>query len=163
LVGFHIPKFTLDDFLSNLGEKSQGFPGKPLGRPVPESFSGLTKFRPAVNIGGGVTGRNIPARLPSGEVNIRENKFNVGGRLGFAAETIDKSKFGAGIKGDWERGALYFPEELQREGAPETEIYGRGVNLGALDAFYETPEGTRYKLQYNPNDKEIYANVKLNF
>jgi hypothetical protein len=150
----------LSNFFQSISDKLTQQP--PLSTRDPRSpyYSGIT---PDINLSGGMVGSNIPVYLPEGEVSIDRDRFDVSGRVGLKGRTQSGSQFGAGVTGDWSRQWLGFPEELQARGAPPHQRFGRGINVGAVDAFYETPGGTRFSAQYDPRQRGISGRVKIPF
>jgi hypothetical protein len=150
-VGWRAPRFGVEDPYRGSMD--------PQPEPQPSYYS---DFRPDVQLRGGMRESNIPVYLPDNEVNIERDKFDVSGRVGFRGRTQNDSRFGFGASGDWGRQWLDFPYELQQFGEPESMRTGRGVNVGALDAFYQTPGGKRFSARYNPG-RGIYGGVTIPF
>lgn len=155
-------KPELSNFFQSVSDKLTQQPTLSTRDPRSPYYSGIT---PDINLSGRTTGSNIPVYLPEGEVSIDKDRFDVSGRVGLKGKTQAGSQFGAGVTGDWNRQWLDFPEELQARGAPTQQRSGRGVNVGALDAFFETPGGTRFSARYDhdPRRRGIYGGVKIPF
>ena len=152
----------LSDFLYSMSGKLAQQPSPPTLDPGSPYYSGI---RPEIDISGEMVQSDIPVSLPDGKVNISSKRLGISGRAGLRGRTQAGAKFGGGVTGNLNRQWLGFPEELQAHGAPAKERVGPGLKLGALDAFYETPGGTRLSARYdnNPQQRGIYGRVKIPF
>ena len=97
----------------------------------------------------------IPTDVDGKQLYLGEKWKEGYGQLGFDVETPNKHRFGARASGNYYKGEINFPEELQRFGAPAKETFGtRGIRPEQYSAYYQTPEGTRVSGRYQEETPE---------
>ncbi len=118
-----------------------------------ERLSRRPGFMPSINLTGGFARGEKTFDLDRlGVHKAGKENFNVGGRLGFDANTSGGYGYGAGASGHYYRGHQKMPDVLQNFGEPERYKWNsRGVQLDELDAYLNTPGGSRFELRANPN------------
>ena len=97
----------------------------------------------------------IPTDVDGRQLYLDERWKEGYGQLGFDVETPNRHRFGARASGNYYKGEINFPEELQRFGAPPKETFGtRGIRPEQYSAYYQTPEGTRVSGRYQEGTPE---------
>ena len=109
---------------------------------------------PEVNISGGRSVNQFAVNLPTNTPNITETKNRASGSvdLNFEAPSMVQGQptvFGFGGSGDYMKGQVDFPQELQAYGAPESQQFGKGLSVNQLRAYLGLPitENTSVNIQ----------------
>jgi len=117
-------------------------------------LSNLKMKAPEVNISGGRSVNQFAVNLPTTTPNITETKNRASGSvdLNFEAPSMVQGQptvFGFGGSGDYMKGQVDFPQELQAYGAPESQQFGKGLSVNQLRAYLGLPitENTSVNIQ----------------
>jgi len=117
-------------------------------------LSNLKMKAPEVNISGGRSVNQFAVNLPTNTPNITETKNRASGSvdLNFEAPSMVQGQptvFGFGGSGDYMKGQVDFPQELQAYGAPESQQFGKGLSVNQLRAYLGLPitENTSVNIQ----------------
>tara|TARA_R110000803_G_scaffold50615_1_gene104880 strand:- start:65 stop:583 length:519 start_codon:yes stop_codon:yes gene_type:complete len=138
-----------NDFLRSLGKKLN---------PAASFNIGGAGIIPRLSLEGSGSMSKNPTKLPDGYVDILHNRLNASGEVGLDAYTPGGHNFGAGVKGNYSKGMLEFPSELQNLGALPKIKYGtRGVDAHDINAYYNSPDGFGIRGNYNPGTNDINA------
>lgn len=120
-----------------------------------KSFLSKLKMKaPEVNISGGRSVNEIPINIPTGTSDIIRTKNRAEGSvdLNFTAPSMVEGQptvFGFGGSGNFMKGQVDFPQELQAYGAPESQQFGKGLSVNQLRAYLGLPitENTSLNIQ----------------
>jgi hypothetical protein len=104
------------------------------------------------NISGGTYSSGQDVRLPDQTVRITDEGFGAGGNVDFNVGTPSGYGFGGGVEGQYNRGTVNFPNELQQYGAPNNINYGEGLDITGYNANVTTPSGARFGGSYYPQE-----------
>ena len=122
---------------------------------------------PAVGIQGSMTSQRPYFNLPDslgGPVYGDMRNFSASGRLGVDLGLPNDATLGLGARGNYYSGSMEFPDALRALGLPDKETWNsRGVQLDQLDAFYQTPGGQRFGMEYTPRKPGMSPGVMLRF
>ena len=144
-------------FSRQYGIGSLGFEGGgevPQGGVVDLGAAGFT-ITPDIFMEYGSGSSKIPTDVDGRQLYLDERWKEGYGQLGFDVETPNRHRFGARASGNYYKGEINFPEELQRFGAPPKETFGtRGIRPEQYSAYYQTPEGTRVSGRYQEGTPE---------
>ena len=121
---------------------------------------------PKINITGSGGIYENPVDSPEIDADIINSNIGASGKVGFDALTKSGYNFGAGLSGNYSKGLLEFPEELQKFGALPVQKYGtRGIDLNRIDAYLNAPSGLNLRGSYEPKteDYSVRAGIKVPF
>ena len=144
-------------FSNNLKQK--------INAPLRVNIGGVS-VEPKIYIQGSGGVNKIPVDLPEGNTEIINSNIDASGKVGFDALTKSGYNFGAGLSGNYSKGLLEFPEELQKFGALPVEKYGtRGIDVNRIDAYLNAPSGLNLRGSYEPQteDYSVRAGIKVPF
>ena len=147
----------LNKFSESLKEK--------INTPLRFDVGGIS-IQPKIYIQGSGGVNKIPVVLPEGNTEIINSNIDASGKVGFDALTKSGYNFGAGLSGNYSKGLLEFPEELQKFGALPVQKYGtRGIDLNRIDAYLNAPSGLNLRGNYEPqtDDYSVRAGIKVPF
>lgn len=126
----------------------------PQGGVVDLGAAGFT-ITPDIFMAYGSGSSKIPTDVDGRQLYLDERWKEGYGQLGFDVETPNRHRFGARASGNYYKGEINFPEELQRFGAPAKETFGtEGIRPEQYSAYYQTPEGTRLSGRYQEGTPE---------
>ena len=144
-------------FSNNLKQK--------INAPLRVNIGGVS-VEPKIYIQGSGGVNKIPVDLPEGNTEIIHSNIDAFGKVGFDALTKGGYNFGAGASGNYAKGRLEFPEELQKFGALPVENYGtNGIDINRVNAYLNAPSGLNLSGAYDPKteDYSVRAGLKVPF
>ena len=102
-------------------------------------FIGDTQVIPKANISGSRRTNTPEVELPEGSVFLNNQIDQAQGNVGLGFVTPSGIEFGGDVRGNYTKGEVKYPQELQNYGAPESEKYGGGMTIDELQGYINVP------------------------